>query len=241
MHRCYIDKLWLDEWCVHPDQKVPKEVADRFVKVVRIKSDEKIALFDGQGLELQGFFLANGSIKDGVLLKESPPTSRIVLLQAALIEAKIAETIKRTTEFGIDDIIIFPSARSESFVCAKLEKRVERLRDISIDASRQSGRLFVPSISFAKDISDAVDKAQAEFGIYGDVDGEKNLSDVLEESLPKKSYSIVIGPEGGLNSQEKQLLRKNHYHPTLWSPFTLRSELASLGALTLINAHLGRA
>lgn len=241
MHRCFVDKLWIDEWLLDPKKEVPKEVNNRFFKVLRIKKDEKVALFDGQGRELSGFLSADGTL-EASLKKERPETISVVLFQAALEEAKISETLKRTTEFGIQNIIIFKAEYSDAFCLGKLEKRHERLTSLVIDAARQSGRLFVPEICFEADLKAALKCASSQaIGFFGDLSAEKKLSHVLASTVLEHDIALAVGPEGGFSEKEKELLKAHNFCSVLWAPYTLRSELASLSPLAILNAFLGRA
>lgn len=241
MHRCFVDKLWIDEWLIDAKKEVPKEAYNRFFKVLRIKKDEKVALFDGQGREISGFLSLDGTL-NAVLREEKAEAISIVLLQAALDEAKISETLKRTTEFGIQKIIIFKAEFSDAFSLGKLEKRYERLNNVAIDAARQSGRLFVPTISFEADLKTALERADSQvIGFFGDLSAEKRLSQVLASTVLDHDIALAVGPEGGFSEKEKKLLKAHHFCSVLWAPYTLRSELASLSPLAILNAFLGRA
>ena len=60
-------------------------------------------------------------------------------------------------------------------------------------------------------------------------------------TLPNRSpISLLIGPEGGFDSQERELLQKQPFVATLsLGPRILRADTAAVTALALINATVG--
>ena len=241
MHRCFVDRSWIDSWLLDANKAVPHEVSERLLKVVRIKESELVGFFDGQGRELRGFLTRGGTLINAAKFEVAPDLVRIVLLQGAIEETKMAETIKRGTEFGVESFIIFKAERSDAFCYGKLEKRYERLKSLAIDAARQSGRLFVPEISFVKDLKSFKPEGKT-FGIFGDLDAQQKLSISLASHYAQEAeIAVVVGPEGGLSKPEKNILSQHGFKSVQWAPYTLRSELASLSAVAIINAFLGRA
>lgn len=240
MHRSFVERRWIDQWLNDPQIVLPKESQERFFKIVRVKEHEEVALFDGQGREITGSLSKAGHLLNPVLREEAADALSIVVLQAALEEAKISETIKRGTEFGAHRFVIFNAERSDPFCWQKLIKREERLKNVAIDAARQSGRLFVPEISFIKDSASWFKDGQV-FGCFGDLAATQGLWQMLSENLEKQAEIVVaIGPEGGLSKEEITVLIKAGLQSVRWAPYTLRSELAALGAITLINTALGK-
>jgi len=238
MHRSFVESDWLHQWLLDHQCPLPKDASQRFLQILRVKEGEQVALFDGQGRELRGLLKRQGSevfMAEAELISQVRPRPEIVILQAALEESKISETIKRGTEFGASKFIIFSADRSESYLIAKLKKRNCRLEKIAVDACRQSGRLFMPSISIIDDLDQGL--AKDCFGVFGDLSASKLLSKTLLNYDQNQDFVIAVGPEGGLSEREQVCLKDSGFKPVLWSPFTLRSELAALAALSLLHAH----
>lgn len=244
MHRCFIEAAWIDRFIKNPKEPLPKEVLHRLLKVVRVSSDEPVALFDGQGREIEGKLSQHDlCLKETLLRQEKAPEPRIILLQASIEEQKLSETLKRGTEIGIDSFVIFNAKNSEPFLLNKLKRREERLRSLVTDAARQSGRLFVPGIIFADDLKYALSLIKgSSYGVFGDLEENTLLSYSLSGNAdPNLNIIIVVGPEGGLSPLEKNELLKNGFHGVRWAPFTMRTELASIAAVAIVNAFLKRA
>jgi 16S rRNA (uracil1498-N3)-methyltransferase len=243
MHRSYVSPAWVDSFLIDNNEPLPIDAAKRFTQVLRIHADEEIAVFDGQGRELRGYLKLNDNnvyFSKAKLHQQALSQPQLILYQAAISEDKISETIKRGCEFGVDRFIIFNAERSEAHCYLKLTRKKDRFNRIAIDACRQSGRFFIPPVYFSPSL--LFDKTPQGFGIYGDVAEKRRLSEILKpEAGLLDEFHIVVGPEGGLSPKEIEVLQKWGFWSVSWAPYVLRSELAHLAPLAIINAFCGRA
>lgn len=246
MHRSFVPKEWVDNFIHNSSMILPKETYQRFFSVLRIKPSEIVSVFDGAGREVIGeiiedkisrschFSKASLTVSD----KPSPP---LILIQAALQEAKLEETIQRGTEIGVDEFVIFNADRSEPFCYTKFIKKQERFLRIAQDACRQSGRTFMPSITQSDSLSQVLSRSSGWFGVFGSLAQNALLSSTMQKapslSLP---IAVLVGPEGGLSMAEHELAGKHNFYGVRWAPFTLRSELAGAFAMAIVQASLGR-
>lgn len=245
MHRAYVDSDWIDLYVIDAQAVLPESVTERFFSIVRIKHDEFVSVFDGAGREVTGT-IARGEQGRGAHFTQSQlviherRSSSIVLVQAALDETKIVETVKRSCEYGVDEIVIWQSERSEKFVYQRLLKKSDRLMRIAQDACRQSGRLFIPAIRFKESLSEFVDDKPQGLLIFGDTKEQRLLSSLLTNKSESDFY-VVIGPEGGISDHECAILKRAGFVGVIWAPHILRSELAGLAAVAIYHAFTGRA
>jgi 16S rRNA (uracil1498-N3)-methyltransferase len=243
MHRSYVEPAWIQAWLKDPKYAVPQEVSRRFIEIVRIKAHEKVGLFDGRGYQLEGLLVFDHNKKsyflsDTQIKHVSLPTPQIILAQAACVESKITETLRRGCEFGVDQFVIFNAQKSEAFCFNKLKKRHERLEAVILDAARQSERLIIPTLRFCDNYQEFLGPQ----GIFGDLKAEIRLSQALKENFdPQADFLIIIGPEGGLSASEIAYLREAKLSGVRFGPYTQRTELAGLAAVAIINAFCGRA
>lgn len=243
MHRSYVSPAWIDLFLADRNEPLPIDAAKRFTQVLRVHENEEIAVFDGQGREVRGclsFSHQSVHFVNANLHQHTVTKPLVILYQAAISEDKISETIKRGCEFGVDRFIIFAAERSEAHCFLKLKRKQDRLFRIAIDACRQSGRFFIPTIDFLPSLS--MDKTPEGLGIYGDVSEKKRLSEFLNQHADfLDQFHIVVGPEGGLSAKEGAVLKGWGFVPVSWAPYVLRSELAHLAPLAIFNAFSGRA
>lgn len=245
MHRSYVPKEWIDAFIVDERHELPQDAITRFYSVLRVKPDESVAVFDGCGRQVVGIIskITANFIK-AELLFTPLSNPEIVLVQAAIEEAKITETIQRGVEYGVDRFIIFFAERSDPYILSKLEKRLDRLMRIAQDASRQSERMYIPSIATVSSLKDVVQQTidNMGLGVFGDPQSSQKFSEILRRQWPfKKPFWIVVGPEGGLSSSECDRLSEAGLTGVQWAPYVLRSELAGLSAIAIFNAINGRA
>ena len=247
MHRSYVSKAWIDAFINNDKEILPSEAEVRFFSVLRVKPDEEVAVFDGDGREVVGTLKkhAKGAhFAAARLSKKSKALPEIVVVQGAIDEAKLSQTIQRGTEFGVDRFIIFSASRGDSFCFAKIEKRHSRLVRIAEDAARQSGRYFVPTIQLVKNLDDILNAVRNDIGlaIFGDVRSNEILSAHLQQrgksDLP--TY-LAIGPEGGFSQDEMVKLKASGFIGVMWAPYVLRAEVALLAPVAILNAFFGRA
>ena len=192
-------------------------------QVLRARSGEEVALFDGQGSE----YLARVETPDkrscelrlGRLLRSGPPPKgRLHLLQAA-IKSGLEGVIQQATELGATDITIFRAERS-----APASLRQDRALRIATGATEQSGRLFLPTVTLVDNFSTAIERAT----------GERLIA--LPDAAPLgtasdcDSATIAIGPEGGFTSAEVEHALNANFHPFGLGPLTLRAATAGPAA-----------
>jgi len=239
----------MDSYLADVNQPLPTTAMERFFSVLRIKPQEMVAVFDGCGREVRGLLAFNKNTKTAVfanatLIEQERLKPAIVLVQAAIEEKSLSETIKRGCEYGVDRFIIFSAEHSEKFCFNKLRAKVDRLDRIARDACRQSGRFFVPTISFKDRLDDIISEERSvmSFGVFGDVGERSLLSNRLRGwQNVGGEFFVVVGPEGGLSDTERTMLKRRGFFGVQWAPFTLRSELAALAAIAIFHAFVGRA
>lgn len=247
MHRSYVTKEWMDSFIDDPyGMGLPKDARARFFSILRVGPHEVVSVFDGCGREVVGRLDHTGS-DEAVFLsfdirREEPVIPQMVLMQAAISEQKITETIKRGCEYGVDGFIFFSAERSDKYCFERLKSRADRLTRVCEDACRQSGRLFIPPIDFLG-FDELIPKIKRQniVAVFGDPGGEMRLSQLLSAGFRDKDLYILVGPEGGFSEREKDMLISNDVHGVRWAPYILRSELSHLAAIAIANASLGRA
>lgn len=240
MHRAYVTPAWIDAYNVCNTEPVPQDVATRFFSVVRIKSAEVVAVFDGNGRSVQGRLdTKSRSFVDGELLTAPLPKSSVTIWQAAVDEAKLTQCISRGCEFGVDHFVIFDGELSEKFCLAKCMKKAERFMRIAQDAARQCGRHYVPTMSFLPSLADVVAHSSdpTSLMIMGDPTSTQHLVQVISRrESPLQKLIVAIGAEGGLSAKEKESLQRAGFLGVRWAPYVLRSELACLAAVSIFHA-----
>ncbi|EJX04082.1 Ribosomal RNA small subunit methyltransferase E [gut metagenome] len=160
----------------------------------------------------------------------------MTLVQALVAPEKLDWIIEKAVETGISEIILTPAARSVTRLAGeRLEKRVEKCREIARGAAEQCGRNVVPSITAAKTLAEALEKTEAECRLMLAPGAQQPAR--LSEGTQKIAFAV--GPEGGFSEEEIQLSVDNGWTPVLLGPRILRTETAGLAAAVWINTLLG--
>lgn len=143
--------------------------------------------------------------------------------------------LQKCCELGVSRIIPLNTKRSIVKLDSKETKKIERWNKILKEASEQSKRVVIPTVSNICSIEDLVEE-DYDIKILCTVNELSNdIKKVLSKDLNGARIVIVIGPEGGFEKEEEQTLIANGYVPTSLGKRVLRTETASLYALSIIN------
>lgn len=237
----------------YPDAQVgnnielSEELGHRFFKVLRLREGQEVGIFDGQGRQIEG--------KLGSHKEKSLQISQIVkvdrepilgLAQAWVSMDKAEQIIQRCTEIGATHIIFFHSDRGEAKSKGDISKKLARLKRISVDAARQSGRLWVPQIEGPMELEEVLCKADPEnvrnwMGVVSPWSGGDPSNLEINSRLHGNDRNgdlgnfIWIGPEGGLSPRETGVLSVAGVQEPCWNPNILRTETAGMAALAIIQ------
>ena len=158
----------------------------------------------------------------------------ITLIVPVLKETKFNLIIEKVTELGINKIIPITTERTiVKLDKQKEEKRLERWSKIIKEASEQSKRLSIPTITSIKTIKD-LNNLEGLKILCSTVEHNITLKDVLKENNKKDIY-FIVGPEGGLSPSEEEQLVSYGFISTKLTDTILRVETAPIYVLSNIN------
>ena len=240
MHRFYHSNplglnqiITLDEFASH-----------HALRVMRVKVDDFLILFNGDGFEYRGRVsdINKKTINVEILSKEknnSESPININLFQSISSNEKMDMVIQKATELGVSSIQpIFTSRSTIKLSLDRTKKRLIHWKQVSISACEQSGRSKIPTI-----------KPPIEFDQISEGIKTNSLNlllhpDNLEESsnLPNEysgDINIFIGPEGGFSQDEVLLLKKQNCINIKLGPRILRTETAPLAIIAILQYKYG--
>ncbi|MBM3253897.1 MAG: 16S rRNA (uracil(1498)-N(3))-methyltransferase [Candidatus Omnitrophica bacterium] len=211
--------------------------------VLRIRPNEKIVFFDGTGNEYTGILkrdknrllFANIIHKKNVEKFRFP---RITLSQAIPKKEKMDWIIEKATELNVDTII--PIITERCLIRKNeevLERYTNRWRKIAISASKQCGRVVIPTIVQPKKFLDIAKDANINYklAIFATLSDKRLvLKEILSDVFPD-SIIVFVGPEGDFTEKEIRLAKDFNLAPVNISPLTLRVETASIFLLSVLN------
>ena len=212
-------------------------------KVLRLKNDHPVVLFNGQGGQYHGYLtdIQKRSAKVHIeqfehLHNESP--LRITIGQSISRGERMDYAIQKAVESGVFKIQPLFSERCEVRLNdARMEKRVQHWQQVAISAAEQCGRGVVPEICMPTNLSDWVPrcKESLKFTLH-----HHSAQPLSRFNAPEtKDIALLIGPEGGLTDNEVTQAHEVGFHSIALGPRVLRTETAPIVALTAINLLWG--
>ncbi len=220
--------------------RLTSEASHYVAKVLRLKDKEKIIFFNGEDgeyfaqVKLQGKSVL-ASIEEFVERQTESPIY-IELGQGISRSERMDYSIQKTTELGVSHIVPLQSMRS----IVKLDEQKKAKRQlhwqrIAISACEQSGRVQIPEVSLAQPVKIWADTEFDGCSIFFDTNCNVPLN-----SIPKQSrFRIAIGPESGWANEEVDYLKSHDFQAVSLGPRILRTETASVVAMSLMQALFG--
>ena len=231
MRRFFVEKI---------DKKVFVEgdEAKHMHKVLRMKAGDEALLFDGSGYDYLCEIEEISDKKVALLVKEKKENARkldfsLTLYQSFIKKDKMDYVVQKATELGVCRIVCFNSARTVKNP-EKKDKMKERYERIAKEAAKQCGRATIPTVDFLESTSD----------ILGEI---KNYDQCLlayeNENVTLKSVigggnfdsaAVIVGPEGGFEAREAQMLTDGGAKSCSLGNLILRAETAGIAACSMI-------
>lgn len=205
------------------------------LRVLRASVGDAVTVFDGAGLEASGRIL---SLEAQVTLELGPPKPvsleppQSVTLAVALLKGdKLAEVVRGATELGVArvQLLITDHADAKDIGTQKLE----RLRRIALEASKQCGRGIVPEVLEPIKLRDL------------ELNGVGLVAHPRSTRLPRETVNwdspvtVATGPEGGFSSLEITALERLGFVAVTLGQRILRAETAPIALLGAIVAGEG--
>lgn len=205
--------------------------------VMRARNGDPIELVNGRGVLAQA--VVDEIKKDRARLtitnseKQINKGNRIILAQALSKYNRLDFILEKGTELGVDEFWLFPG--DHSIQKEWYPSHQERAQTVLISAIKQCGRLFLPQIDLKPRIEEW-DGKTLPLSFFGDIDSKAPLFELVWKDNPVKYPVLFItGPEGGFSEREEQKLRLLGSQGVKLHDNILRTETASLMALSLLS------
>lgn len=217
-------------------------------KVLRISPGEKVVVNNLQGKEFLG--QVEEVNKKEVIIKIIEPMDinnesplNIYLFQGLPKAAKMDLIVQKCTELGIKEIIPIITERVDVKLKGEF-KKLDRLQRIALEASKQSKRTIIPEVKEPEEFEAmllAIEKMDLVVVPYENATGFgiKNMVSKIKNTKEIKNIGIIIGPEGGFESEEIETLKAKGANIVTLGPRILRTETAGFTCLSLLQYELG--
>lgn len=242
MKRTLLPKLPADS---HP-VPIPEDESHHLIQVLRVRNGEEIECLDGMGSRCKGTIELTGKGTAQVHAKskiEREPSllSLPIRLEMSILKGDAMEwVIEKAVEIGVREFIPIEAAHSVVQIDKKgPEAFRERWQKIADQALKQCGRLdrmkilnpsTLQSVQSGKTTRVFTDEASRTTspGLI------ETLSKIEPKRLIEDGISVLIGPEGGWNDEERRFLTQNSIPSVSLGPWVFRAETAALFAASLI-------
>ena len=225
--------------------KFSPEESHHAVDVLRLRSGDSAAIFDGKGTEarvrLTQVSADEVSYETLSTARTPPPSCRIRFGQALIKPVGMDLLIQKLTELGVSEI--WPIASERSISKPSGEKRIShRWKSIALSACKQSGQNWLPKIHEVGPLDNflsAPNPAPPAGRIIGSLQPEaKPLPALLataRQAGKPPALDLLIGPEGDFTPAEIGRARSAGFQPASLGPLVLRSETASLFLASVLH------
>jgi 16S rRNA (uracil1498-N3)-methyltransferase len=169
-------------------------------------------------------------------MPESP--LQLTLLQGIARNDRMDFILQKAVELGVQTIQPIWMQRSQTRLKGeRLEKRIRHWQGVITSACEQSGRSTLPQLSLPEDFSTWISTGtDSDLLLMLQPDARSCLRNL---KMPAGGISILVGPEGGLATEEQILARTAGFTGIRMGPRILRTETAALAALAGIQALWG--
>lgn len=167
----------------------------------------------------------------------------ITIFQGIPKADKMEYIIQKSTELGAKTIVPVEMIRCVVKLDSKKEERkIERWQKIAESAAKQSGRDLIPKVEIPTNINNLCDKIN-EFDVVilaYEEEKENTLKNELQKISrnQKNKIGIIIGPEGGIDKAEVEMLVKAGAKVVTLGKRILRTETASISVISNIMYEL---
>lgn len=215
----------------------------RHLHVLRLKPDEEIVLFNGDGKAyparlgvLEKRRATAEILREEEAGNESP--LNITLVQAVSSGERMDFTLQKSVELGVGEIRPVLSERCVVRLDGeRAAKRVARWQEIVVSACEQSGRNTVPQVLPLVSYQEALRQMPSEkTKLLMSVRNAQKLNRITPSS---DGLIFMVGPEGGWAESEEQQAFGAGFQAVTLGPRVLRTETASLAAIAAMQTLWG--
>lgn len=225
-------------------------LAHQISAVLRLKVSDAIVLINGDGCEYLALLTEVGARRAAAHVFDLRPTNadpriELTLYMATLKQDKFEWVLQKATELGVTCITPVVSQRSVVRPAMALAGKRTRWLAIVREATEQCGRTRPPFLA------DAVDAHAVNLpaGVHGFLAWEEaganapSLGDAVaaaaESAAAGRPLALMVGPEGGLATEEVGRFTANGWQVVSLGKRILRAETAALAAVAIVMERCG--
>lgn len=208
------------------------------LRVRRAHDGERVALRDGAGLVGIGRIALVGKAWE-VEIESAERRARPAALTLAVgagDRERFGWVVEKAVELGVTRIVPLVTARTGAVATRVRDNHVEKFRRQALEATKQCGAAWSVEVDAPAALAAFIERNDTE----RDEPGLRWLADAAGEAPPATldsvAVTIAVGPEGGLEDEERAALLGAGFRPLVFAADTLRFETAALAAAAMVAA-----
>jgi len=221
---------------------LPDSVANHCARVLRLKVDAPLILFNGQGGEYHARLshVEKRTVRaqlESLDPREAESPLQVIVAQGVSKGERMDYTVQKSVELGVSRITPIVAERTVvNLKGERAEKRRDHWQGVVVAACEQSGRNQVPVVDPLIDFRSWVNQPREGLKLVLHHRAPQDLRTLPQPSGP---VTLLIGPEGGLSEQEIALAEQAGFISICLGPRVLRTETAALATLSLLQLLWG--
>ncbi|MCU7881399.1 MAG: 16S rRNA (uracil(1498)-N(3))-methyltransferase [Candidatus Thiodiazotropha sp. (ex Lucinoma aequizonata)] len=229
---------------LHKDAEVSleEEPSHHLRQVLRLRTGGSINLFNDNGDEYTTIltFVSKQCVNAtvGTQIRREPDSKLTVHLLISISRGERMDfALQKATELGVCRITpVFTKRCVVKLNEKKSASRVTHWNKLVVNACEQSGRCRIPTIDHPVELKEAIARQNSNLALLLDHRSHKRLDHI---DNPNSSVSILIGPEGGLSTDERDLADQHGFIAIRLGPRIMRTETAPLAMIAAIQTLWG--
>ena len=208
--------------------------------VMRKNIGDRISIFNGIDGEFECIIINKTkkiiSCRCEKKIRNQKNEKKLFLIFSPIKKERLFFLIEKATELGVTN---FHPVITEYTQVKKIN--LERLFLNSCEASEQTGRLSVPSISPILNLKPFINKWSYRIPIiFCDENDSNSFNNLIFKKDINIPLGILIGPEGGFSDNERVFLNSFQFiHSVSLGERILRSDTAAVSSLSIIQSTIG--
>jgi 16S rRNA (uracil1498-N3)-methyltransferase len=237
-----LSRFYLDQkLSINSEINLPSETHQYLKKVLRLKENAEITLFNGDEKEYHATLFYSQHNKSSAKIHHQIETNlesnlNIHLIQGISKGDRMDTTLQKSTELGVTEITpIFTSRCQVKLSTEKQSARWQRWHQIVINACEQCGRSKIPLLHPISSFEKMLNQPSLKLLLHHQA--TQKISQLrFEQNAP---VTLLIGPEGGLSQDEILLAKKHQFIPIKLGNRILRTETAALATIAALQTLAG--
>ena len=232
-------RFFLPEFSPKPNRSVDlTPLAHQLRSVLRLGPGSQITLLDGSGMAFytQIVVLSADRATGRVVAQEpvqSEPDVVLTLYQCMLKSERFEWILQKGTELGVSRFVPVISSRTVVRPAAKLLPKYDRWRAIIREAAEQSRRGRLPILENPLGWEEALGHGSGQ-RILAWEEARGTVTSLGAALAESDTVSLLVGPEGGISSDEAAAAIDCGWQSVSLGPRILRAETAAVAAASIV-------